>query len=172
MSIPRPIGQLTRTLAARVVGRKALGLAVLIRDWPTVAGEGAAGRARPDGISFPKGKGEGGTLTLRTDPADALELQHDLDRLLERINRHVGHALIARVRLVQAPHRLPDPAQRRRPEATLGAAAEAALEREIEGEVARALGEAGSPELRHSLALLGRSLYRRSETDRDAGEDG
>jgi|GEM_PF-1688744 len=168
MSIPRPIGQLTRTLAARVVGRKALGLAVLIRDWPTVAGEGAAGRARPDGLSFPKGKGEGGTLTLRTDPADALELQHDLDRVLERINRHVGHALIARIRLVQAPHRPPEETARQSRERPLGAAAEAAVEREID----RLVGDRGSPELRHSLALLGRSLYRRPDADREAGEDG
>lgn len=78
--------------------------AVLLTDWEEIVGRQVAGYTQPVKLTFPKRDERlNATLHLRVHPAMALDLQHSGDLLAERINTHFGYALVARLRLVQAP---------------------------------------------------------------------
>lgn len=70
-------------------------LARLLADWGEIAGPAIAGASTPRRLA-------GGTLTLACSGPVALELQHLAAALTERINTHVGQALVRRLAFVQA----------------------------------------------------------------------
>jgi hypothetical protein len=151
MSYPKSMAALVPGLARKALGGGRSAIGSLFADWPSVVGEHWAGRAVPDKLSFPAGRRDGGTLALRVDPADALELQHDQDRLIERINGHFGYAAIARLKLVQAPLDR-RPATPRRRSLTAGE----------EAMVAKPLEAVDDPQWKSRLAAFGRALYART----------
>ncbi len=107
MSRPRSLASLVRPVTRKAIGKQAAAIGQLMADWPALFPDGPARHAWPEGLSFPKGKGGGGTLTLRVDPVDALVLQHDGDRIIARVNQHLGQEAVIRLKLVQ---RMPDQA--------------------------------------------------------------
>ncbi len=139
--LPTPAGSLLRGVLRRGLGRSRVALAGLAADWPWMMTEGPASRTRPVKLSFPKGQGTGGVLTLEADRADALALEHDTARILERVNRFYGHAAVARVRITQtdrpaaaAPRRLaPSAEQRRWIETTVAPIADPELQARLAG---------------------------------------
>lgn len=153
MSAPRSVGAMVRRLTRQAVGGKAAALGALMADWRAVAVDGPALAARPMDIAFPRGKGEGGVLTLACDPADALVLQHDLDRIRDRVNRFFGHAAIARIKLVQTPIAPPktDPPPRR------------TLDRTDEAEIETLLAKVDDAELRDRLRQYAERLWTRPD---------
>jgi hypothetical protein len=86
-------------------------LAVLIAGWPEIAGATLADAALPERLAHAR-RGEPGVLHLRVEPGRAIEIQHMSAQLIERINAHLGHAAITRLRIIQAP--LPVAAAKRR----------------------------------------------------------
>jgi hypothetical protein len=76
--------------------RRPVASAQLTLDWELIAGAHLAARTQPRKMS-------GGTLTVACAGPVALELQHLSDVLIARINRHMGHDLVQRLRLVQEP---------------------------------------------------------------------
>src|SRR5512135_3023423 len=116
MTGPRSLAALLQPIARQALGKQGAALGALFADWPAIVGEEVARRALPEWLSLPGPRQEQGVLTLRVDPADALELQHDAPRLIERINAYYGYRAISRITLIQAPpSRRPGPATRRRP---------------------------------------------------------
>jgi hypothetical protein len=150
MSRPRALAAIVSPIARTALGKRHAAIGALLDDWPAIVGEPLARRAAPEALSFPQGRRDGGVLTLRAHAADALEIQHEAPRILERINGHYGYRAIERLRLVQAP---PPARVKTRPARRLAPTEEAAID--------AALAEVEDPELRDRLAALGRSIFRR-----------
>jgi len=121
----------------------------IVRDWPLIAGINLAAGCLPESLSFPRGRRDGATLKLLAAPGRALEVQHALPQLIERVNGHFGWAAVARVTIRQGP--LPArAASRLRSLRALGAAERAGVAERVAG--------VADPELRRRLAALGEAL--------------
>lgn len=153
MSRPRALAAIVSPIARTALGKKHAAIGALLDEWPAIVGEHLATRAVPEGLSFPQGRRDGGVLTLRAHAADALEIQHETPRILERINGHYGYRAIERLRLVQAP---PSTRAKTRTTRRLAPTEEAAID--------DALAGIEDQELRARLAALGRSIFRRDGT--------
>lgn len=75
----------------------------IVRDWAAIVGPELAMVCAPDKLGFPRGRRDGGTLTLRVVSGRALELQHLAPQLIERLNVHFGWAAVERIALRQGP---------------------------------------------------------------------
>jgi hypothetical protein len=154
----RPRGPLALSaLVGRVLdplsAKRGFANAELIAAWPEIAGPRYAETTQPESIAWPRGPGaqDGGTLTLRVEPAVALYLQHETGQLTERVNRFLGFAAVRRIRMVQKPL---DRTRRRKPPElpTLSTAEEAALDQTVAG-----IDHEG---LRDALKQLGRGVLK------------
>ena len=114
-----------------------------------IAGPELATKAVPQRLRSARSDG-GAELTLRVDPADALELQHESPRLMDRLNAHFGYRAIARIKLVQGR-------SRHRPAAPPQRPLTAAEERDVAALVQRI----GQPVLRQRLDALSRAVLGR-----------
>lgn len=128
----------------------------LFAHWPEIVGASYAEATRPERLSWPRRLADGGedafqpaTLTVVCEGARALFFQHDVPRILERINVHFGFPAVARIRIVQKPIEHLGPVRPPRPRA-LGAAEEA----RVAGLTAGIEDEG----LRAALTRLGRAL--------------
>lgn len=121
----------------------------IVRDWPLIAGAELAAACMPDSLSFPRGRRDGATLRLLAAPARALEIQHALPQLIERVNAHFGWAAVARIALRQGPLPAP-PKPRLRPMRPLSVAERAG--------VAEQVAPVSDPQLRRRLAALGEAV--------------
>lgn len=118
----------------------------IVRDWPLIAGDDLAGACLPESLAFPRGRRDGATLKLLAAPGRALEIQHALPQLIERVNAHFGWAAVSRVAMRQGP--LPArPRSRLKPLGPLTLADRAG--------VAERVAEVADPTLRRRLAELG-----------------
>ncbi|MEM7444463.1 MAG: DciA family protein [Pseudomonadota bacterium] len=149
MSRPRSLASLVRPVARKAIGKQAAAIGQLMADWPALFPDGPARAAWPEALSFPKGKGNNGTLTLRVDPADALILQHDGDRIIARVNQHLGQTAIARLKLVQ------------RATGTVKTAASPRVSNPDTSDLDAMLDEVDSSELRDHLRRIGLALWTR-----------
>lgn len=137
---PRPVGALVPAITRAAFRRRAPATAQIVADWEAIVGPALSATAMPRRFAA-------GTLTVACPGPVALELQHLSGMLIERINAHLGHPAVARLRFVQdATPAAPDPPAPPPPQAV--AAAESAV--------------AGLPsgELRDALAALGRAVLR------------
>ncbi len=83
--------------------------AEILSNWRLYAGADFAACTAPEKLTWPRA-GTGGetdaggaTLVLRVSGARALEVQHKLPLLMERINAAFGYRALAAIRLLQAP---------------------------------------------------------------------
>ena len=96
-----------RELTRAAFARYGFAYAEVIARWPEVVGEDLARVSRPDRIRWPKGAGAeaaklGGTLVINAAPGRALELQYEVPRIIERVNRFYGHGAISAVKVMQS----------------------------------------------------------------------
>ena len=89
--------------------------AALLTDWEAIVGKQMATFTRPERLKWPKLSPDavaedgsepanpGATLVLRVDGPLAIELQHQSDQFIERINGYFGYRAIASLRILQAP---------------------------------------------------------------------
>lgn len=151
MTGPRPLARLVPQLARKALGRHGQAFAALLTEWSAVVGPDLGARSTPVKLSFPAGRRDGATLTLRAHAGAALELLHAEPQVLERINGFFGFAAVARIRLVQAP---PRPAERRpQPRRRLTETDEARIRATVEG-----IEDEG---LREAMRALGRAMAAR-----------
>ena len=121
----------------------------IVRDWPLIAGADLASACLPESLSFPRGRRDGATLRLLAAPARALEIQHAMPQLIERVNAHFGWAAVARVAMRQGP--LPArPKPRLRAMAALTVAERAGIAEQV--------APVADPDLRRRLAALGEAV--------------
>jgi hypothetical protein len=143
---PRALAASLPKVAGKAFGRRGLAQGGLVADWPSIVGADLAAVSLPRGLS--RG-GDGGTLTLRVEPAQALVLQHLEPLVIERVNGYLGYRAVARLRLQQGPlgaRRAPD----RPPPPPLTAEQEARLRAQT--------ATVGDAALRGALEKLGRAV--------------
>lgn len=147
-----PLSELTDAIARKAFGKRGFATSEILTGWSDIVGDELARLSLPEKLSFPRGKGDGGTLLVRVDGAAALELQHLEPVLIGRINRLCGFRAVARLRLVQGP--LPQTGE-------APPAAPAPLSRAAADELEALLCATGDPELRAALDRLGRGVLSR-----------
>jgi hypothetical protein len=145
-SISATIGKLTQP----IFGRRGFGRGAMIADWANIAGSVLAQHTLPEKIIYPRNERGNGTLHLRIDsPALALELQHLVPQLLEKINTHFGYKAVAYINIIQGT--LPDnndaPTLQKR-----------SLTQEEENALANRLNIISDPELKKALQALGTEI--------------
>jgi hypothetical protein len=145
----RAAGASLPRIVAPIVARHGAGiLARLKAEWATIVGPELAQSTWPEALA------RGGTLKLHVAPMKALEVQHRVPLVIERINLFFGREAVTRLVLVQGP--LP-----------LGPPAPPALGRALDpGEAAaldRRIAAVPSAELREALARLGRRVIAAEE---------
>lgn len=123
----------------------------LVMRWTEIAGEEIAAHSQPMKVQWPRAVGdappEPATLVLRVEGPMALEIQHQSNVILERVNRFLGWQAVGRLALRQAPLSRPEkPAVRKGPDAAKVA------------EVAKTLDAVQDDELKAALARLGASI--------------
>lgn len=153
----RRLGDLLGRLLTPAARRRGFAEASVLSAWPQIVGPELAARARPVRIAFGRDRRHGGVLHLHVAGSAALDIQHRVPQILERINGYFGFVAIARLKLLQAPlPPLPAPA---RPTPPLDPADRIRVE--------LAVHEIGEPGLRAALKDLGLAVLRA----RHAGAD-
>ena len=105
---PRSLGALVPGLVRMAFRQRSFAAAQVIADWQAIVGPASAAVTLPRRLAA-------GTLTIACAGPIALELQHLSPVLIERINAHLGRAVVQRLRLVQDPSQrllAPPPAPR------------------------------------------------------------
>jgi hypothetical protein len=143
-AIARELPDLTRSALAK----RGFAAARVIADWPEIVGAELAESSIPERLVRARGA-DSATLVVRVSPGAALELQHTIPQVVERVNGYFGFRAVDRLRLIQGPVA---PRARRAPPVTppLSPAAEAALE--------TILAPLANSPLHDSLARLGRAV--------------
>jgi hypothetical protein len=149
----RPLGEFLAELVAPALARQGLGETSLVTDWSEIVGAHIASRCRPIEVQYPPRASRRdpdapvapATLILRVEGAFALEAQHSVAVIVERVNAHLGWRCIGKVAFRQGPL---DAAPRRAPRT----AAPSARARELAQEFAAPIEAEG---LRDAMARLG-----------------
>ena len=125
----------------------------LVMRWAEIAGKDIAAHSEPMKIQWPRpveGQAqEPATLVLRVEGPMALEIQHESDVILQRVNRFFGWSAVGRLALRQAPLLRRDPPKHPR-----------APDAQSVAKVAETLSAIEDEELRAALARLGASIKR------------
>jgi|SRR5215469_4153716 len=93
----QPVGSDTRVLGGLALARVGFSDATLVLHWEQIVGPEIARLSRP--VKLVDGS-NGGTLTLKAEPAASVFLQHEARSLCERINTYLGRPAVSRVRFV------------------------------------------------------------------------
>ncbi len=110
-SAPKPASAFTPRLTRPAFEKFGFPAAALLTDWAAIAGPELAGYTAPERLKWPRqpeapedARGQpAATLVLRVDGPRAIELQHRLPQLIERINSYFGFRAVAQIRIYQAP---------------------------------------------------------------------
>jgi hypothetical protein len=116
----------------------------LVTRWAEIAGHGLAAHCFPYRLSA--GGASGATLTLVADDRAALELQHQVPKVIDKINAYFGSIVVSKIKVVAGD--IPKADRPRPPRRSLTAQEEADL-------VGR-VSQISDPELRAALTRLGR----------------
>lgn len=139
-------------IAKTALGSKGYAEAGLFTHWAEIAGASLAASSLPIKLSFPRGRRDEGTLTVRCGGSAALELQHLAPSVLERINGHFGYRAVARLKIEQGAVA-----------ARQVTAAPPPLTRLEQNEVSEATATVADPDIRASLSRLGTAIRRRDK---------
>lgn len=143
---PRRVAELVPDIGGQAFRRFGFTQSIIVERWVEIVGERYARHSRPEALSLPRGKQDGGTLKIAVAGALAPMLAHVEPQIIERVNRLLGAATVARVVLRQVDI---DP-----PARTAPAPAKVPLSAETQS----TLREIADPALRASLELLAEAL--------------
>jgi hypothetical protein len=106
-----PLGEFLAELIAPALARQGLGETSLVTDWTEIVGAHIATICRPIEVQWPPRASKRNpeappglaTLVLRVEGAFALEAQHSVAVIVERVNAHLGWRCIGKVAFRQGP---------------------------------------------------------------------
>ena len=122
-SAPKPAASFTPRLTRPAFEKYGFPAAALLTDWSAIAGPALASYTAPERLKWPRqpeapeaSRGQpAATLVLRVEGPRAIELQHRLPQLIERVNSYFGFRAVAQIRIYQAPlEHLPQTASHRK----------------------------------------------------------
>ncbi len=156
-NFPRPLSDFMAATLNDALKTQGFASAELLTRWADIAGPEIAAHSEPLKINWPRAQKnptdeppEPATLVLRVEGPMALEIQHQKDIILERVNRFFGWQAIGRLNLRQAPlTRL----AKRKPQRTPDPAVTATL--------AAGMPEVADEALKGALAKLGAAIKRK-----------
>jgi len=110
-SAPKPAASFTPRLTRPAFEKYGFPAAALLTDWSAIAGPALASYTAPERLKWPRqpeapeaSRGQpAATLVLRVEGPRAIELQHRLPQLIERVNSYFGFRAVAQIRIYQAP---------------------------------------------------------------------
>jgi len=94
-------------VAGKALERFGFAYAEMIANWPAIVGDDLAAVSTPERVRWPRsgeaheGRGRGGTLVIAAEAGHAIELQHDSERIIERINGYYGYEAITALKVRQ-----------------------------------------------------------------------
>jgi hypothetical protein len=151
-SFAKPLRDLVGKAVGETFRKQGFASAELVTRWTEIVGADIAARSEPIKIQWMRpadgDEREPGTLVLRVEGPAAIEIQHSINVICERVNQFLGWRAIARIALRQAPLRRAT----RKPVKTHDPAAVARL--------AASLPDIADDELRQALARLGAAVKR------------
>jgi hypothetical protein len=105
-----------RQLTKAVFSRYGFAYGEVLSRWSAIVGEELGAMSAPERIRWPRASGSraegrktGGTLVLRVAEGRALEFQHLVPRIIERINAFYGYEAVLAVRILQGAIAAPSP---------------------------------------------------------------
>ncbi|HEY3791242.1 MAG TPA: DciA family protein [Bradyrhizobium sp.] len=149
----KPLSVLLSDVFSEAYEKQGFAARELVTRWAEIAGPKIARHSEPLKITWPRPvegqPQEPATLVLRVEGPMALEIQHESDVLLQRVNRFFGWSAVGRLALRQAPL-----SRRERPKTP------SAPDPKSIAKVAETLSAIEDEELRAALARLGASIKR------------
>lgn len=142
----RAVADLVPSIGGQAFKRFGFTQSAIVERWEDVVGAQYARHSRPESLIFPRGRKDGGTLKIAVTGALAPMLRHVEPQVIERVNRLLGYAAVAKILLRHADM---EPTVRPRP---VPAPAELSVE------TRSTLREIADPELRASLESLAMAL--------------
>ncbi|HVY00070.1 MAG TPA: DciA family protein [Pseudorhodoplanes sp.] len=143
------LSTLTSRVLAGSFAKQGFASVELVTRWPDIVGPEIAAHAEPIRMQWPRTSGEErqepAVLVLRVEGPAAIEIQHLVGTILERVNRFFGWQAVDRISIRQAPLRRPKPRPARRLDPAEAARIAATLPIEDEG-------------LKQALARLGAAI--------------
>ncbi|NJC08158.1 DUF721 domain-containing protein [Polymorphobacter fuscus] len=143
---PRRVADLVPAIGGQAFRRFGFTQSVVVARWAEIVGDRYARHSRPESLTMPRGKKDGGILKVAVSGALAPMLAHVEPQVIERVNRLLGYNAVARMQLRQADI---DPPARR------GAVPVPA---ELSDETRSTLRDIADPDLRASLQSLAEAL--------------
>jgi hypothetical protein len=147
----RPLSDLLDEALRPVLAAQGFAASDIITAWPEIVGESLATHCEPVKISWPRRIGdappEPATLILRVEGAFALDIQHQIPVIMERVNTRYGWRCIGKIVIKQGPL-YKQPARKPRLEPSAHAIAEAE----------RKVGVIADEGLREALVRLGSGI--------------
>jgi hypothetical protein len=98
------VGRDAGAVGASAFARAGFADPALVLRWADIVGSEVARIARPIRLTE---NATGGVLTVLSEPAAALFLQHESRALCERINTYLGHNAVAKLRFIQGSLQMP-----------------------------------------------------------------
>ncbi|MBX9930713.1 MAG: DciA family protein [Methylobacterium sp.] len=151
MARVKPLAELIEACVGKAFAAQGFASTDIIAVWPDIVGERLARFCQPLKIEWPRGKRtieagrpEPGTLIVRVEGAFALELQHLVPVVIQRVNAHYGWACIGRIVMRQG--RIERAARRPAP---------ASVDPILHGQVSAAVSLIEDEALRDALDRLG-----------------
>jgi hypothetical protein len=114
---PLAVAELLPEVGGQAFRRFGFSQGQLVAQWRQVVGAVYAQSTVPESLRPGRGKGVGGTLTIRVEGPFAIHLQHVAPQIIARCNRILGDGAVARLRFVQGS--VPGPPQADGPKATI-----------------------------------------------------
>jgi hypothetical protein len=118
----KPLAELIENALQPIMAAQGFASTDIIIGWPEIIGEKLAEFSRPVKIEWPRRRsygddgqgGEAATLVLKVESAFALDIQHMLPVLIERVNARYGWRCIGKIVIKQGPVPRPSHAAPRR----------------------------------------------------------
>lgn len=99
---PRPVSDLVPGLTKDVFGRKSILFGKMMSQWKDIAGADIAAQTLPMDLKFSKKNANNqAVLHLSVQSAYALELSHQKNLLIERLNMFFGYPAIKDIKIIQ-----------------------------------------------------------------------
>ncbi len=142
----RAVADLVPSVGGQAFRRFGFTQSALLERWEEVVGAQYARYSRPESLNFSRGAKDGGTLKIAIAGALAPMLRHVEPQIIERVNRLLGYAAVAKIVLRHAD--IDPPTRTAAPLPPV----------ELSAETRSTLRDVADPDLRASLESLARAL--------------